>query len=407
MLIKTFLKVSTRQRMLEKLKNSSRKFLETISVHGVSRIVKTENSLVKLVWTVMILSSVSFGLYTISRSINDYNRNDVITNIERVTEIPFTFPAITLCTRDYFTKDLYLNGTLQKSERLIDFSIKYFVDFEESSFKDKTLSTSQLEFFKIPKRYGHCLRFNGKINNSLQTVSSYDDKLKLVLNNVHTEIVSKEIEIEYSIYKNFDVYIEDNYVSSYLDTAPLFMETCFTYNIFLLKAETNEKLGEPYSSCHVNESSSNEYRQMNNIELCINRKIQAKYNCSISSFFQTNRLDKCNAADEVNNYDKYISRMGDLINEFYSSCKEECPKDCKSTKFNSKIYTKIEPHSYTKIYWSVGDFTSLKITQIPKMNSFSLISSIGGSLGLFIGIRFLSLVELLELVIEIMFTLFY
>ena len=50
---------------------------------------------------------------------------------------------------------------------------------------------------------------------------------------------------------------------------------------------------------------------------------------------------------------------------------------------------------------SFGDYKYTETTQHPKMSLSVLISSIGGSLGLFIGIRFLSLVELLEFIVEI------
>ena len=52
-----------------------------------------------------------------------------------------------------------------------------------------------------------------------------------------------------------------------------------------------------------------------------------------------------------------------------------------------------------------SDFSYLEITQIPKMTAFSLIASIGGSLALFIGIRFLSLVEILEFFIDVFYAL--
>jgi hypothetical protein len=45
------------------------------------------------------------------------------------------------------------------------------------------------------------------------------------------------------------------------------------------------------------------------------------------------------------------------------------------------------------------------IDQIPKMNMLDLISNIGGNLGLFIGVSFLSFAEIIELFIEILFIL--
>ena len=54
----------------------------------------------------------------------------------------------------------------------------------------------------------------------------------------------------------------------------------------------------------------------------------------------------------------------------------------------------------------LGDFSSLEITQIPKFTSFNLVSTIGGTLGIFVGIRFLSIVEVVELFMDILVVTF-
>ena len=57
----------------------------------------------------------------------------------------------------------------------------------------------------------------------------------------------------------------------------------------------------------------------------------------------------------------------------------------------------------------IAYFRSLQytlITQQPKMLTFDLISSIGGILGLFIGVSFVSLFEITEILMQITFLLF-
>ena len=46
------------------------------------------------------------------------------------------------------------------------------------------------------------------------------------------------------------------------------------------------------------------------------------------------------------------------------------------------------------------------ISQEPKTETFNLISSIGGTLGLFLGVSFLSFIEIFEILFEIIFILF-
>ena len=59
---------------------------------------------------------------------------------------------------------------------------------------------------------------------------------------------------------------------------------------------------------------------------------------------------------------------------------------------------------YLNIYYSDLKYTN--ISEKPMSSIFDIVSNIGGILGLFIGISFLSFAELLELLMEILFILF-
>ena len=52
-----------------------------------------------------------------------------------------------------------------------------------------------------------------------------------------------------------------------------------------------------------------------------------------------------------------------------------------------------------------ADLEYTYINQLPKMDFFDLISNIGGNLGLFIGISFLSFAEIIEFIIEAVYIL--
>ena len=57
------------------------------------------------------------------------------------------------------------------------------------------------------------------------------------------------------------------------------------------------------------------------------------------------------------------------------------------------------------VFYSILDYTV--IDQIPKMSVLDLISNIGGNLGLFISISFLSFAEIIELLVEIIYIFVY
>jgi len=60
----------------------------------------------------------------------------------------------------------------------------------------------------------------------------------------------------------------------------------------------------------------------------------------------------------------------------------------------------------TAIYVFYEDLKYTLISQQPKLQFIDLISNIGGSLGLFVGISFISFLELFEILIEIIFIYF-
>ncbi len=82
-----------------------------------------------------------------------------------------------------------------------------------------------------------------------------------------------------------------------------------------------------------------------------------------------------------------------------------CPLECDSVSFSVQINTFkalffTDPNvAYFKIFYRSLKYTL--ITQKPKMLPFDVISNVGGTLGLFVGLSFVSLFEITEMVIEV------
>ena len=114
------------------------------------------------------------------------------------------------------------------------------------------------------------------------------------------------------------------------------------------------------------------------------------------------------------------------IKEQFEKCQQFCPKECDSMNYiinnyyepypnkgtirNSgelsfyKTYENVHDH-YIRLYVYIKDLKFTLIRENPKTETFSFISSIGGILGLFLGISFLSLIEIFEIIYEIFFYL--
>ena len=75
------------------------------------------------------------------------------------------------------------------------------------------------------------------------------------------------------------------------------------------------------------------------------------------------------------------------------NCIKKCLQEYRTTVFDYSMSNSLHT-SYTKIYIGFLRFDYTEIKEIPKYNIFSLISSIGGLLSLFIGLKFLSFIEL-------------
>ena len=94
-----------------------------------------------------------------------------------------------------------------------------------------------------------------------------------------------------------------------------------------------------------------------------------------------------------------------MINE----CSKYCPLECDFEQYEaflsfhmSENMSKNETLKF-KIYFK--DLTYILISQEPKIELFDLISGIGGLLGLFLGVSFLSFIEIFEIIFEVIYLL--
>jgi hypothetical protein len=207
-----------------------------------------------------------------------------------------------------------------------------------------------------------------------------------------------------------------------------------------IKRIFKERLPYPYNDCIQNVSSYNSllvkhiltktyssYRQKDCYNLC-----QSQYminNCNLTvplGFIWEVNWRKDNKFPCVNdlNYRFFKNNLNDL-------CLKDCPFECNSiefsidvttSKFPSQAYalrlmndSKIKsnyPPGYnitledlreSMVQFSVyyTDFEYTKIGQIPKQQFTDIVSNLGGLLGLFIGMSFLSFGELIEVLVEV------
>jgi len=156
------------------------------------------------------------------------------------------------------------------------------------------------------------------------------------------------------------------------------------------------------------------YLQKDCIDKCIQINLLKICNCSL--------LDTdCNKCLEENLRNGSQMLQLEIIQK---ACLKECPIECDSISYiltpyytgplqDEKFLRRITQFKvqnktleefkqnlvYISVYYSSLEYT--KIEQIPKTELFDLISNIGGTLGLFIGVSFLSFIEFFELSYEV------
>ena len=107
----------------------------------------------------------------------------------------------------------------------------------------------------------------------------------------------------------------------------------------------------------------------------------------------------------------------------YDRCDKYCPKECESMSLKTYPYVEIlngNNNSSNFMYSNFTSFSDFKMnffgiivyyrelnyilsSQQIKVTELDLISNIGGILGVFVGISFLSLIELIEIALEMIF----
>lgn len=370
---------------MTKLKKVSIKILSNSSLYGLSRAVTTKLILNKLIWSICALISAFYGILIIGENYVEYHQYDVLTKTQTIKEHDVIFPSIVMCPQrlkeDSFiiTSATFRNGT-ETSYPLVNSKNESLLEFSANA--------------------GDCIRFNAYVNNPhpLMTVNG-------------TQLMSSfTFTIEY--HDSFLIYVCDNYNVNSFHTFEGFNLEPFSEYRFGITKTSEIKQEEPYNRCLS--FSDPTYRQFDCQQKCVYKKYAAKYNCSYVAWqsFLTNEFSDNRCLDEGMKERSQYRKDARVLNlaamkEFEAGCLENCPKECKVVKYAAEMTTKTYAvTNETKFSFYLSDLYFVQTSQIPKVTMSSLIGNIGGTLGVFIGLNFLSMVELMEFIVEVFFVLY-
>jgi hypothetical protein len=210
------------------------------------------------------------------------------------------------------------------------------------------------------------------------------------------------------------------------------------------------KIPYPYSDCtdnlididsyeseyyRITMSTNNSYRQSDCFDICYQIYLNKKCNCYDPSIRYSNKKSSFLPCQSKNETQCVIDTMRVFAVKSYTKmCNDECPAECYTTSYSFTTSASLYPTqsyahsllkdpsmmarfenkanvSYETLKESILNvniyFDSLELTRIEqskKMEISDLISSVGGTLGLFLGISLLSIFEFIEIVLEILFS---
>lgn len=378
------------------------------TIFGLPNIFKRENVSNKLYWLTFVLIGSLFSIYLTYSSVMDYYNFDIVTKIESIFEQPTQFPTLSFCPEDNFEfnnkklKEHVISNCLVVTDNsCYTYAENYFEPFTKSMKENKS---------------SQCYRFNsGKnINGSSiipflnSTIGGKDDSLFVEIK------TSSGLNLWIHDYRSPPYYEYDNNHGSYLQ-----LSSGLKYHIVIDKV-TESRLDLPYNDCFKDltdfnlnrsiidyiEQKGEKYTLLACLSLCFELSYIEIQPCDCKNFTLGNVWTKCyiNNVKEISDC-TFNYKMKNFSTDSLFKCSFYCPQICDTISYTDSTYSlssKSGQVSFRVFYRSLLHTT---ITQSPKTQLFDLISNIGGIFSLFIGISFVTIFEVFELILEVFFIL--
>lgn len=272
-------------------------------------------------------------------------------------------------------------------------------------------------------RYGLCYRFN-----SDKTMNGSDRDL------YKTSIAGRSGGLQIEAYEKNGllIFIHNNSIPPYqnenynnINGESIFVSTGFSTDLVIEKVFT-QRLGEPYNHCvktiddfQMNKTlyqlildSNMTYSQQRCFKLCFdldyltNNPCNCTHNVNIGDVWLKCFIEK--EKEDLNGCTfKYKSEFNKL--SLTDKCSHYCPLECDFDEYKvsySFHLSETMPRNDTlkfKAYYK--DLKYIFVSQNPAMNLIDFVGGIGGILGVFLGVSFLSFIEIFELVFEFLYLL--
>jgi len=350
----------------------------------VPRIITSETLFQKLLWATIILGMYAYFSLNIANNVLEYLKYPVVTNINTVYEKEPIFPAVVIC----YSYTNYCTFANKPCNELVD-------------------------------RNGDCFDFNYGINASYHhkeiLKSSVPGRLNGLRLKLYHGIQGEQIKI--SVY---------NQSTDYDPNKAIYVSEGMEVNIVLDRVFSS-KLSSPHSDCKkeyvfepkpldiLNQTSFPYFqsecfllcRMQQNMDIC---NKTAEFRRNFQYYFTNQSHFWVFFYNKVYNdcYKTNPSLLNSIAAKFFSLgantiCDKQCPIECNSVSYTLSTVSNAlnTPYSLVNIYYE--DFFYTLIKEDPKTSFDSLIGTIGGLLGLFLGASLISFYEIIDLLISVIY----
>jgi hypothetical protein len=376
---------------------------------------RSKRLLIKILWSLFMLIFLIASIYYVILNILDYLQYDTTTSIQTIYEQEPEFPTISLCNR--LSKNFELNPTVLwfNNLNLIKEWKNHIAQYNDAY-------------------YGKCYRFNSGLNWTNQSIEikkskkiSAEEGLWLSFySNTSLDFGELKIFIHNYTENPKNIYRKGSLISSGAN------------NYFLVKRTLDQKLESPFNSClkDINQfpfnktiidylnKTNRKYSQFECFNLCSNLYYNQTNpcNCFLASldeepYFSCGDNNSClqifnNNFNQIEKCSQYCSLECDQYSYEINLVSNKIVGTGKIHQFDNDYVYSFLPDFQTyenvsKTYYLVNvyyeDLKYTLISQQPKIELFGLISNLGGILGLFIGFSFISLLEIIEILAELIY----
>ena len=440
----------------DKVKEILTEAFETPWFKSMVKIVYSPYLILKIFLFIFILVSTGYASYLTIESIVAYLEYGVTSKTRTFSETPTLFPKVTFCNANRFTTEYAFNLTQMgindasevENDKKILLGHKLEDILKSCVFNDAELCSPDQFVWSFDPHYGNCYTFNAerfysngsKIDLKTSSIAGPFYGLELLLYvNVYEPLLADSVDSFGAIIR-----IGNSSYSTHYTKADGILILPGTLTHVAVNRELKSLQPKPYSDCEIDSNSPkfiqgldlyNLIAQSNYLytqELCFIQCYQEflidKYNCSDPNYLSLfTNVSECT-------YEKYKFGPDDVFNVNFINkhCFAKCPLECDQISFKTSLSsTLLNGNKYISyINWNANltadflnrtidaqtaaqSYVSVKIfyetlsythsTESPQMDGVYLLGSIGGNLGLFLGISVFSICEVVQVVIEIIF----